>query len=96
MGQRVTYTSETTIEDPDNPGDPIVLQLAPEGDCLFIKDSDGNEIAADHEDILLIYQEGIAMLQAAEEARKAMANSQAEAAKHVRNLMANRQAEKMP
>jgi hypothetical protein len=78
MGQRVAYTSEITIEDTDNPGDPIVLQLAPEGDYLFIKDSDGNEIAADYNDILGIYQEGIAMLQAAEEARKAMANSQAE------------------
>jgi hypothetical protein len=78
MGRRVTYTSETTIEDPDNPGDPIVLKLSPKGHCLVIKDRDGNEIAADYDDILLIYQEGIAMLQAAEEARKAMANSQAE------------------
>lgn len=80
MVQRVAYTSQTTIEDPDNPGDPIVLQLAAEGDYLFIRDAAGNEIAADYNDILGIYQEGIAMLQSAEEARKAMANRQAEAA----------------
>lgn len=80
MGRRVTYTSETTIEDPDNPGDPIVLQLAVEGDYLLIKNSSGDEIAVDYDDIFMIHQEGIAMLRAAEQARKTMANSQAEAA----------------